>query len=196
MIRNNLATRPFYNERALQAWLLAIALATAAATVFNVVWVVRYTRSDTELAAQAARDEASAAEARSQTARLLASADARQLEYSAAEAQQANELIDRRTFSWTGLFNQFQTTLPDDVRIAAVRPKLDPRRGIVLTVSVVARSVEDVDQFMRRLDGTGVFADVLSIDERFDDQGLLQASLETTYVPSETAAGGGRGKRP
>ncbi|MGB7220541.1 MAG: PilN domain-containing protein [Vicinamibacterales bacterium] len=195
MIRNNLATRPFYNERALHAWLFAIGLAVAAATVFNVVWVVRYTRSDTDLAARASRDEAGAAAARARTARLLASVDPRQLEYSSTEAQLANDLIDRRTFSWTGLFNQFQATLPDDVRITAVRPRLDAKRNILLTISVVAKTIEDVDQFMRRLDGTGVFVDVLSTDERPDEEGLIQASIVTTYVPS-AAAGSGKGTRP
>jgi hypothetical protein len=195
VIRNNLATRPFYNERAVNTWLLAIALATAGATAFNVVWVARYTRSDTTLAAQAAADEARAAAARANATRTLASVDPRQIEYSTIEALQANDLIDRRTFSWTGLLNQFETTLPDNVRLTAVRPKLDPKRGIVLGISVAARSVEDVDLFMRRLDGTGVFADVLSTGEHFDEQGLLLAVLETTYVPSATTAGGGRGTR-
>ena len=196
MIRNNLATRPFYNERALHAWLLTIALAAAAATVFNELWVAGYTRSDSALAAQASRDEASAAEAGVRATRLLASVDPRQIEYASIEARQANDLIDRRTFSWTGLFNQFQTTLPDDVRIASVRPKLDAKGGIVLTISVVAKSVEDVDQFMRRLDGTGVFVDVLSTDERPDEMGLIQASIVTTYVPSEAVATGAKGTRP
>ena len=195
MIRNNLATRPFYNERALNSWLLAIALATAGVTIFNVVWVARYTRNDTTLAAQAAADEARVAEARTKATRALASVDPRQIEYSTTEARQANDLIDRRTFSWTGLLNQFETTLPDNVRLTAVRPKIDPKRGIVLTISVAARSVEDVDLFMQRLDSTGVFADVLSTGDRFDEQGLLLAAIEATYVPSATSAGGDKGGR-
>jgi hypothetical protein len=35
-------------------------------------------------------------------------------------AHEANALIDRRTFSWTELLNQFQATLPPDVRIGGV----------------------------------------------------------------------------
>jgi len=40
-------------------------------------------------------------------------------------AREANALIDRRTFSWTELLNQFQSTLPPDVRIAGVAPQID-----------------------------------------------------------------------
>ena len=194
MITNNLSTRPFYHERAVHTWLFLIALATAAATAFNIVWVVRYTRSDATLAAQAASDEASASEARAKTATLQASLDTRQLESSSAEAQVVNDLIDRRTFSWTGLLNQFETTLPDNVRITAVRPKLDQKKGIILTIDIVAKSVEDVDQFMRRLDATGVFADLLPKDEHFDDDGLLLTALQATYLPG-APSGGARGSR-
>src|SRR5439155_11221627 len=116
MIRANLSTRPFYNERAVGLALLVLAVAVAAATAFNVTRVMRYSQSDTALASQASHDEAQAADLRGRAAKLRATIDPRQIEYASTEAQQANELIDRRTFSWTELVNQFETTLPDDVR--------------------------------------------------------------------------------
>ena len=141
MIRTNLSTRPFYNERGVHAWLLLIALIVAAATAFNVSRVIRYSRSDTQLAMQASRDEARAADLRQQAARLRATVDPKQVEYASTEARQANDLIDRRTFSWTELFNRFESTLPDDVRLAAVRPKVDLKNGTVLTINVFAKTV-------------------------------------------------------
>ena len=60
MIRTNLSTRPFYNEGQVRAWLLALAVLVAAATVFNVSRVLHYSGSETELALQASRDEARA----------------------------------------------------------------------------------------------------------------------------------------
>src|SRR5439155_18900096 len=42
VIRTNLSTRPFYDERTLNVWLLAVALGVAAATVYNVSRIVRY----------------------------------------------------------------------------------------------------------------------------------------------------------
>src|SRR2546421_8006266 len=136
MIRSNLATRPFYNERAVHFWLLVVAILVVAATAFNVSRVLRYSRSDTELATRASRHEARAADLRRQATQLRASVDPRQVEYASVEAQQANELIDRRTFSWTEVFNYFETTLPDEVRIGAVRPKIDKEHQIVLAISV------------------------------------------------------------
>ncbi len=64
MIRTNLSTRPFYNERIVSIWLLVCLLAVVVASVFNATRVLRYSRSDTELGTQASRDEARATELR------------------------------------------------------------------------------------------------------------------------------------
>jgi len=47
MIRTNLSTRPFYNQRAVSLWIGSLALVVAAATVFNLAKVIDYSRNDT-----------------------------------------------------------------------------------------------------------------------------------------------------
>ena len=121
MLKTNLATRPFYNESAVRVWLAAAALVVTVATVFNVWQWFGYVRSDAALAAQASADEAKAAELRRSAARSRSSVDANQMQAIAADAQQANNLIGRRTFSWTELFNRFEVTIPANVRITSVR---------------------------------------------------------------------------
>ena len=193
MIKTNLSTRPFYNERAVHLWLLAIAAVVAAATAFNVSRVIRYSRSDTRLVSQASRDEARAADLRKQAAQLRSSVDPKQVEFASADARQANDLIDRRTFSWTELLNRFETTLPSDVRITAVKPRLDRDRGIVLEVNVVARGVDDVKSFIANLEETGAFANVRPAEEHLNEQGLLESTLDTTYAPDGKPVTAGRG---
>jgi Tfp pilus assembly protein PilN len=191
MIRTNLSTRPFYNQRAVSLWIGSLALVVAAATVFNLASVIDYSRNDTALATQASLDEARAGDLRANAAKLRASIDPRQIAFASTEASAANELIDRRTFSWTALFNQFETTLPDDVRITSVRPKLEPKRGIVLTMSVVARNVEDVDRFMQNLEGLGAFRELNPTEDRTDEDGLITAIIEAVYKPGALAANTG-----
>ena len=184
MIRTNLSTRPFYNEGRVRAWLLALAVLVAAATIFNVSRVLHYSRSDTEMALQASRDEARAEELRADAARLRASVDARQIAAASLEAHEANDLIDRRTFSWTELFNRFEVTLPPDVRITSVRPRLEKDRQIVLAITVLARDVDELNQFMENLEATGAFTGIGSpLTERVNDEGQLEAALESVYVP-------------
>jgi Tfp pilus assembly protein PilN len=188
MIRTNLATRPFYNERAVRLWLLLGTIAVLAATAFNVSQVLRYSNSNTELATRAANDEARAAELRTRAQRQRASVDVAEVESVAVDASQANDLIDRRTFSWTELFNRFEQTLPANVRIMAVRPTVDRDRRIVLTVVVLARGVDDVNEFMENLDATGAFLELRSAQEQTTDEGQIQSTLETVYKPPPPAA--------
>jgi Tfp pilus assembly protein PilN len=187
VIRGNLANRPFYNEPAVHLWLFLAALVVTVATLFNVVQMLRYSRSDTELARQAANDEARAAELRSEAARLRATVDAKQIERASLEAHQANELIDRRTFSWTALWNEFEVTLPPNVRITSFRPRIDPKRGNVVTITVVARGVDDVQQFMENLEKTGAFPELFPPSERTNDQGQLETAIEAVYAPKAAA---------
>ena len=202
MIRTNLSTRPFYNERAVHIVLLALAIVVAGATIFNVSRVIRYSRSDTELATQATRDEGRAADLRQQASRLRASVDSRQIEFASSDAREANDLIDRRTFSWTELFNRLETTLPDEVHITAVKPHIDRDRGIILTINVLARSVDDMNAFIENLESTGAFGHVRVGEEHPTDQGLFESVLEAPYLPeagrpvaSKTPTRGGGARR-
>jgi len=196
VIRTNLSTRPFYNERAVHAWLLLGALVVLAATVFNVSQAMRYLQSDTELVGRAQRDEARAAQLQREAARLRASVDPRRVDVAAAAARTANDLIDRRTFSWTELLNHLETTLPDDVHIVSIRPKLDRTHGIVLTLNVLAREVDDVSQFMERLEETGAFRNPRPTQERVNEQGLYETQLEADYTPGNARPAAAKSERP
>jgi Tfp pilus assembly protein PilN len=183
VIRTNLSTRPFYNERAIHIGLMVVAAIVVLATGYNVSRILRYSSSDTRLATQAARDEARAADLRQEATRLRASVDPQQVELASAGARQANDLIDRRTFSWTELLNRFETTLPDDVRIASVSPRVERDKGIMLRVNVKAHSVEDVQDFMENLEATGAFKDAQPIQDHFDEEGQLETTLDMGYIP-------------
>jgi len=184
MIRTNLSTRPFYNDRAVRFWLVALAGLVAVATAFNVSRVLHYSRNDTELGLRASQDEAAVRDLRAAAARERASVDAAQITIASAEAREANDLIDRRTFSWTELFNRFEATLPPDVRITAVRPHLDDKdRHIELVVTVLARSIDDINQFMENLDTTHEFDHLNPNTTRITESGEAETVLSMKYMP-------------
>lgn len=183
MIRTNLSTHPFYNQRIVNLWLVVLTVIVVAATVANVVRVRYDSGSNSELASQAQQDEARAVELRRTAAQLRASIDAKQVATVSGDAREANDLIDRRTFSWTALFNRFETTLPDGVRITAVQPTIDRDHRIMLTLTVLARSVNDVTEFMSRLDETGAFRDLFSTQERPNEDNQIESTLQMIYVP-------------
>jgi len=191
MLRTNLSTRPFYNERAIHASLMVAAIVVLLLTVFNVTQIVVLTRRQNELGARAAAAEREAQEFRADALKIRQGLDPKQMQTIAGAAREANALIDRRLFSWTNLLNHLETTLPDDVRIASIRPKIDRDGTINVALSIVGRRVQDIDQFMENLEATGAFADVLSLDENVNEDGTLQAVIGGRYVPVEPAKGGG-----
>ena len=187
MIRTNLSTRPFYNDRAVSVWLGLLAALVIGTTLLNVGSVIRYSESDSVLATQAAQDTERAAALRADAAKLRASVDLKQVDLISTEARLANDLIDRRVFSWTELFNQSKT-LPPEVRITAVRPNVDRDGRILLLVNLVSRGVDDVNQFMENLEQTKAFMGLLTREEHVNDTGQLEATLESFYTPPRADA--------
>jgi Tfp pilus assembly protein PilN len=189
MLRTNLSTRPFYNERAVQIVLGAVIVLIAVLTGFNIVEVVRLTASQRTLGAHAVESEREAARLLTEAAAVRAQINAKELETVASAAREANGIIDQRAFSWSGLFDQLEQTLPDDVRIIGVAPSVTQQGQFVVDITVQARRSEDVDQFIEALEKTGSFRDVITPAEATNEEGLLQAVIRGTYVRVEGPRG-------
>jgi hypothetical protein len=188
MLRANFSTRPFYNERVVNLVLLLAAVLVLGLTVFNVSRIVALSNQNTQLLVRAGEAETRAGQLRAAAQQMRQTLDVKQIQTVSASAREANAIIDRRLFSWTELFNHLETTLPDDVRIAAFRPKPDPSGAIILSVTVVGRRVEEIDRFMGALEETRAFTGVLSREERTTESGELVAVLDVQYVPDQAAA--------
>jgi hypothetical protein len=182
MLRTNLATRPFYNVRAVQTVLGTAVALVVGLTIFNGVQIMRLGASQYTLGARASDAEQQAARLRAEAARISAQIDAEELQVVANAAREANSIIDQRAFSWTDLFAEFEGTLPPDVRITAVQPRLD-RNTFIVAIGVEARRSEDLDAFIEALENRGAFHNVLSVQEQTNEEGLIQAIVEGTYVP-------------
>ena len=184
MLHTNLSTRPFYNVRAVRALLAGAAALVIAITLFNVVRIVRLSVTQRSLGAHADESEREATRLRTDAATVRAQINPKELGVVAAAAREANAIIDQRAFSWTALFTQFESTLPPDVRITSVQPKLD-RDGIFrVEIIVQARRVEDLHTFLQALESSGGFHDVLPAQEETNDQGLIDAIIEGIYEPA------------
>ncbi len=186
MLRTNLSTRPFYNERLVHVVLAGIALVLAGLTVANVWQATRLSKGSGTLQAQAAGAEERAAGLRRSAAAIRRGIDTHQLALVSTGAREANTLIDRRTFSWTELFNRFETTLPADVRIMSVTPNVEGDQ-MVVDIVVAARKGEDIGTFVEKLEGTRAFAGLLMREEYVTQEGLTQATLVGRYLPAPVA---------
>jgi hypothetical protein len=183
MLRTNLSTRPFYNERGVRAGLAALGALAVGLTLFNAVEILRLQGQSRDSRETIARNEAQAIDLREKARVIRRSIDRVKLDAGQVAAREANMLIDRRTFSWTELLNQFELTLPPDVRVAGVLPQSDEAGRRLVQVSVYSRRIEDVEEFMDALEKTGAFSGVLPRSDQPDDSGTIRTELQAHYTP-------------
>jgi hypothetical protein len=182
-LRTNLSTRPFYNERAVQALLALAAVVVVILTIFNMTRLWSLSGRDRRLVAEAQAAESRTEALRADVARVRSTVDAGHIAEIAAEAREANQAIDRRTFSWTGLFNELEVALPHDVRIAGVVPHIDKTGRMIVVIDVESRSVEAISRFFDGLEESGAFRNLLSKQERETPENMIAATLEGIYTP-------------
>ena len=192
MLRANLSTRPFYNDRLVRVVLGLVTVVAAAVTVYNVTEVIRLRSRGAEVRRQSEAAEREADRLQAEARRIRQTMNREQLAAVQVAAREANQLIDQRAFSWTDLFNQFEETLPPEVRISTVTPQVDASGRMVVAVTVVSRRVEDLDKFIDALEKTGAFQSVLSRQEEAQDDGTLKSVIQGYYtaggVPAAEAA--------
>ena len=182
MLRTNLSTRPFYNERAVHAAAVAVALLVLAVTVWQGVRVVRLSRYKTELNTAIKRDKSQADYLTAEAQQTRRGLDQKELAVVAARAKEANDLIEQRTFSWTALFNQLSSTLPEDVMLTGVQPEFTEGETQV-SLAVQGKRSDDIDAFWDRLEKTGSFRNIQWSDVNVSEQGLHTIRMTAVYTP-------------
>jgi hypothetical protein len=182
MLRTNLSTRPFYNERAVRAALFGLALIAVGLLLFNAIEILRLERAGREARQTVAQNAAQARDLREKAQVIRQSINQAALQAVQVSARDANALIDRRAFSWTALLNYFQATLPPDVRIASVAPQIDNEGRMLVAISCFTRRAEDLYEFADALEGTGAFSEVLPRQLATEEDGTLRAEVQGYYL--------------
>ncbi len=183
----NFSRAPFVNER-LPRTLFTLALtAVAAATVMHGVLLTRYLMREQEsldLRVDELRQELSETDARMSQAQSALARN--RTELGSVQTQFLTTLFRRKSFSWTGLFNELEEISPASVRITSIAPK-EEEGEISVTMTVVGRTLQDVLEMVRALESSSFFATVFPLDETNladADQGEtgIAATLELAYV--------------
>ena len=183
MLRSNLATRPFYNERLVTMAIGVVALIAVLLTGFNATRIFSLSGERSGVQARIAADRVEADRISHHVAAMQKGIDRPTLVRLAASTREANDLIEQRTFSWSALFGRLERTLPLDVRLVAVSPQVGEN---VLTVSltVVAKQLDDVAEFIDNLTSTGAFYDVQPTQQQLNDDDTYTATVDASYLPS------------
>ncbi len=199
MLRGNLSTRPFYNERLVTLVMVAAGLIVVLLTVFNATQLVSLSSRRSAVRARLEADRSAAARVRASAAAVEHTVDRQTLTQLAGWTHEANQLIDQRTFSWTGLLGLLEQTLPPDVRLVSISPRVE-KGTFKVAMTVVARRLDDVSGFIDALYATGAFYDVAPTEQQLREDGTYGALIDASYlapnpdapVAQPPAAGEGR----
>jgi hypothetical protein len=197
MLRGNLATRPFYNERLVSLAIVLGVVLVLALTVFNVTQILSLSQQRAAFKADQTRDDGETATVNQGTLSVQKSVDQVRLATLARQTREANDLIDQRTFSWTLFLGQIEQTLPRDARLMSVAPQVN-RGEFEITMQVNAKRFEDLEDFVDKLLATSVFYDTIAGSTQQNDDGLFTGRIATRYYlapkPSKTTRTTGRGR--
>src|SRR5215471_7792441 len=101
-----------------------------------------------------------------------------------------NQLILRKNLSWTKLFAVLEDIVPDNVHFTSLKPDIGPNGTVTLSLGVRARSIADVTEFVKRVEKSPLFENVLvKIEEKVDETKDLavgtdvDVTLSTVYYP-------------
>jgi Tfp pilus assembly protein PilN len=180
MLRGNLATRPFYNERVVQLLLVLAGVIVIALTAFNISRILSLSNQNTGLESRVSSKRAEAERLRAEAAAIRRGINQAELKTIVTAAQEANMLIDQRTFSWTEFFNHIEKTLPPDVMLTEVKPSFQEDETII-SMAVLGRRAEDVDDFIVKLENTGAFDQVLPKLRDTNEEDLARVLITCVY---------------
>jgi hypothetical protein len=185
----NLSTRPFPAYRVANLALLLFFVVISGVTV----WQVYSFRHYSSLAKNIRDKEKAAREEKGSLTNTLNDLGTRLdrpvTKDKLAEIDFLNNLIIRKHFSWTTVFANLEGVIPDNVHLATVAPEI-LKDKVTLHLEIVCRSISDESEFIRRLQASPVFQDVVvSREERkgTGGSGDIGVDLIVTYFPEKAA---------
>jgi type IV pilus assembly protein PilN len=102
------------------------------------------------------------------------------------QSQFLNELIERKSFSWTRVLEELEKVMPARVHLVSIHPELDEDNQLKLKMQVGADSREKALDLARRMEDSRHFTQTYIQSEQYGNSGtgdMVQITLVATYVP-------------
>jgi len=117
------------------------------------------------------------------------------------QSQFLNELIERKSFSWTRVLENLEKVMPPRVHLVSIHPELDEDNQLALKMTVAGDSRDRAIELARRMEESRRFAQTNIIQERSTQTtsgDTEQFDIAAIYIaePLETAAPKTEPKKP
>jgi type IV pilus assembly protein PilN len=188
----NLATRPYEDAREFWArWGLGVGL-LGVLTLFLLVMAVRgWTNAgrDRHDIAQLQKQIAGRDNERAKAQAFLDMAANRSTR---DQSQFLNGLIQRKSFSWTRVFEDLERVMPPNLHVVSLRPELNEQNEMQLDMKVAGDTRAAAVELVHRMEGSKHFqgAQLVSEGQTGETGSAVLASVVSIYVPDSTDRSG------
>jgi type IV pilus assembly protein PilN len=106
------------------------------------------------------------------------------------QSQYLNELIERKSFSWTRVLEDMEKVMPPRVHLVSIQPKLDNDNQLALSMVVAGDSRDRAIELARRMEDSRRFSQTYIETETSQSRGsggtpgdAIQVTIDAIYVP-------------
>jgi type IV pilus assembly protein PilN len=160
----NLASRPFVNNRKFYLVSGVLLLLVLGISYWNFTRYQNIHSRRAELKQLLARDHARFDSLGREQEKVLDRLQTPETADFLDQLEHVNQLIQRRTFSWTVLLNDLESLTPANLQIVSIKPQIS-RRGILVEIVANGKSSKDNIQFVSNLENSGRFLEVSPLYE-------------------------------
>jgi type IV pilus assembly protein PilN len=100
------------------------------------------------------------------------------------QSQFLNELIQRKAFSWTRVFEDLEKVMPPSLHVVALKPELNDQNQLLLEMKVAADGRAGAIDLVHRMEGSKHFQGAQLTQEQNTENGAgVTATIVAIYVP-------------
>ncbi|MGA3091302.1 MAG: PilN domain-containing protein [Terriglobales bacterium] len=188
----NLATRPYEDAREFWVrWGLGVGL-LGVLTIFLLSWTVSAWTNAGRDRHEIAQLQASIAGRDRERAGYQAELDKPTNRSTRDQSQFLNGLIQRKSFSWTRVFEELERVMPERLHVASLRPEVTEQGQMQLQMKVGGNTRSAAVELVHRMEGSKHFQNAQLLEEGSSSQPGegVAASVISIYVPESLDRGG------
>jgi Tfp pilus assembly protein PilN len=104
------------------------------------------------------------------------------------QSQFLNELIERKSFSWTRVFEDLERVMPQNLHVVSLRPELNEQSQMELQMRVAGDTREAAVELVHRMEGSKHFqgAQLVSEVQGGESGSTVIAEVVAIYIPDSS----------
>lgn len=176
----NLSTRPFPAYRLINIAFAMILAVLVVLSAWQAAGFVRFSRLAKPLQSTEIDAKVEAESLGKRVADVESRLDRPEATAKLSEIGFLNHLITRKNLHWTRLFADLEAMVPNNVHLVSLTPDVAATGTITLQIELKGRSIDDVSEFIHRLEKSPLFQNItVSTEQKVENPAVNGAGVTT-----------------